>query len=86
MEIPESWANVIIVTMFKNKGSQKMLQYYRGSFLTSFLSKVMEKIVKKRISDKLLKINPLQGGGCKNKGPSDSLFTVRSFIKVLSFC
>ena len=50
MEIPESWANVIIVTMFKNKGSRKMLRYYTSIFLTAFLSKVMEKMIKKRIN------------------------------------
>ena len=80
MEIPESWANVIIVTLYKNKGSRKMLQYYRGIFLTAFLSKVMEKMVKNRVNEKLLSINPLQGGGRQNKSPPDSLFIVRSFI------
>ena len=80
MQVPESWANVIIVTLYKHKGSRKMLQYYRGIFLTSFLSKVMEKLIKKRINVQLLKINPLQGGGRQNKSPSDSLFIVRSFM------
>ena len=57
-----------------------MLRYYRGIFLTAFLSKVMEKMIKKRINGKLLRTDPLQGGGRQNKSPSDSLFIVRSFL------
>ena len=44
--IPEEWNTVVIQTMYKNKGSKKKLKNYRGIFLTSILSKLLEKLFK----------------------------------------
>ena len=80
LNLPKSWMKVLIVTFYKNKGSRKMLKNHRGVFLTAVLSKVMEKLIKKRINPKLGNIDPLQCGGQYNKSTSDSLFLVRATI------
>ena len=80
LTLPRSWMKVLIVTFYKNKGSRKMLKNHRGVFLTAVLSKVMEKLIKKRTNCKLENINPLQCGGQRNKSTGDSLFLVRATI------
>ena len=79
-QIPRSWIDVLIVTFYKNKGSRKMLKYYRGIFLTSILSKIMEKLIKSRVKDVLETINPLQCGGRCNRSTCDCTFILRSVI------
>ena len=78
--IPDSWIKVIVVTLFKNKGSRKKLKYYRGIFLTAVLSKVMEKLIKVRTEEKMKRISSFQLGARNNRGPPDSLFILRSLI------
>ena len=80
LEIPDSWIKVIIVTLYKNKGSRKKLKYYRGIFLTAVLSKVMEKLIKMRTEEKMKGISSFQFGARHNRGPPDSLFILRSLI------
>ena len=79
-EIPRSWIDVLIITFFKNKGSRKMLKYYRGIFLTSILSKIMEKLIKSRVKDVLDTINPLQCGGRCNRSTCDCTVILRCLI------
>ena len=57
--VPKQWNNVKIKTLFKNKGSEKMIGNYRGIFLTSVVSKFFEKVVKNRIQDR---VNPTSHG------------------------
>ena len=78
--IPGDWLDLIIVTMFKNKGSRKHLEYYRGIFLCNIISKLFEKLVKGRIKNQLQKVNILQAGSRNNRGPPDSLFLVNGMI------
>ena len=78
--IPEMWIYVIVVTIFKNKGSRKLLEFYRGIFLTDIASKIMEKLVKSRIDPFLLKVSKLQAGSKKNRGPCDSMFLLNGMI------
>ena len=51
--IPASWIRVIVVTLFKNKGSKKSLKNHRGIFLAAILSKVMEKLIKTALKSNL---------------------------------
>ena len=48
LEIPESWIQVIIIALYKNKGARKLLKNHRGIFLTAILAKVMERLIKTR--------------------------------------
>ena len=78
--IPSEWLDLVIVTIFKNKGSRKLLQYYRGIFLCNILPKIFEKLVKRRIKLMLAKVNILQAGSRTNRGPPDSLFLLNGMI------
>ena len=77
---PEQWDHVKIVTIYKNKGSKKELKYYRGIFLAVIMSKIFEKLVKNRIEEKLQKINLLQAGSRKKRGPPDNVFLFRGVM------
>ena len=50
--IPKQWNNVLISTIYKNKGKHKRLENYRGIFLTQVLSKIYERLNKLRINEK----------------------------------
>ena len=80
LELPESWVNVAITAIYKNKGSRKILEFYRGIFLTIIASKILEKLIKSRIEPQLEKVNKLQCGSRSNRGPCDSLFLINGMI------
>ena len=80
LEIPSNWLDNLIVTIFKNKGSRKVLKYYRGVFLGNILAKILEKVIKNRIKNQLLNINILQAGSRTDRGPPDSLFILNAAI------
>ena len=74
LEIPDSWFELIVATIFKNKGTKKKTKYYRGVFLACVLYKVFEKVVKQRVESNLEAIDLSQAGARTNKGPGDSMF------------
>ena len=79
-DIPEQWDIVKIVTIYKQKGSKKMLKFYRGIFLTIVISKIFEKLIKLRIDGNLQKVNILQAGSRKERGGPDNVFLLRGCI------
>jgi hypothetical protein len=79
-EIPDQWDVVKIVTIYKQKGSKKVLKYYRGIFLTLVISKIFEKLLKERIEDKLTRVNLLQAGSRRNRGGPDNTFLFRACV------
>ncbi len=76
-KIPEQWNIMKIVTIYKNKGSKKMLRYYRGIFLAIVISKIFESLIKLRIDPDLQKINVLQAGSRFNRSGADNVFLLR---------
>jgi hypothetical protein len=76
LNIPSSWEDVLIKTLYKKKGSKKILENYRGIFLASVMYKLMEKLVKGRINKYLQYVNLFQGGSRKNRSPADNLFLI----------
>ena len=77
--VPVEWLDLIIVTIFKNKGSRKLLEYYRGIFLSN-ICKIIEKLIKRRVKHNLKWVNIRQTGSRTNRGPPDSLFLVNGMI------
>ena len=75
--VPPEWYELIIVTLFKNKGSRKKLEYYRGIFLSNIITKIMEKLIKSRIKTQLKKVNLLQAGSREERSTCDSMFLLR---------
>ena len=79
-EVPDQWNRMMIVTIFKQKGSKKMLKNYRGIFLTVIISKIFEGLIKDRIKDQLEKVNILQAGSRTKRGAADNVFLLRAVI------
>ena len=77
---PHKWEYVIISTIYKKKGSKKLLVNYRGIFLTSLLCKIFEKLIKGRIKEILGKVNKFQAGARSNRSVADNLFLLRGTI------
>ena len=67
--VPVEWLDLIIVTIFKNKGSRKLLEYYRGIFLSNIICKIFEKLIKRRVKHNLKRVNIRQTGSRTNCGP-----------------
>ena len=84
-EVPEQWDLVRIVTIYKQKGSKKELKYYRGIFLAIVMSKIFEKLIKNRIENNLQRVNLLQAGSRKNRGPPDNVFLFRGVMDHFKF-
>ena len=61
--------------------SKKKLKNYRGIFLTSILSKLLEKLIQIRIKDKIANYSsPFQTGSRQNRSTADNKFLIRSRI------
>ena len=71
----DQWEKVNIQTMYKGKGSKKILYNYRAIFLTNIWSKTFEKIVYSRMYNNISNyISPFQTGSQKNRGANDNTF------------
>ena len=79
-ETPEQWNYLKIVTIYKNKGSKKVLKYYRGIFLALVVSKIFESLIKGRIEPEVKKIHLLQAGSRAGRRGADNLFLVRGCV------
>ena len=76
-EVPNQWLNVLISTLYKNKGSKKMLVNQRGIFLKQILSKIFERLNMNRIESNIKKIDVCQAGSRINRSPADQTFLLR---------
>ena len=79
-ESPDQWNRVLIITLFKNKGTKKKLVNYRGIFFTSCVSKLCEKLIMLRISDPLESVSLAQCGATKFKSAADNSFILNACI------
>ena len=77
---PEEWYEMIIKTLFKNKGARKRLKYHRGIFLTRVLSKVLERLILQRIEPHTNNINQLQCESRKKRSTGDNIFIINGLI------
>ena len=75
--IPHQCEIVTITTIYKGRGSKRELINQKGIFLTSAVSKVFEKLVKKRIDSILKNVSIFQAGARSNRGTVDNLFLLR---------
>ena len=78
--IPHQWQLTLITTIYKNKGTRKVLRNYRGIFLTQIISKIYEKIMILRSKEALNKVTKLQAGSRSNRGSLDNLFLLQGCI------
>ena len=73
VDIPQSWEELLIRTLYKRKGSKKLLEHFRGIFLSSVFYKLMEKLIKGRINKFTAKVNLFQGSKAGRSG-ADNMF------------
>ena len=88
-KIPETWRQVLITMIYKNKGSHLDLEKYRGIFLTVIVSKLFERMLQSRMEPNLEKVSLLQAGSRSGKSAAHNLFLLRSAIdhsKYLNKC
>ena len=57
--IPNHWNDVNVTTIYKEKGMRKKLVNQRGICLTLILYKIFEKLIMKRLTSIMMKINLL---------------------------
>ena len=70
VDVPLSWEELLIKTLYKRKGSKKLLENFRGIFLSSVFYKLMEKLIKARIKKYTAKVNLFQGAQTGKSCPS----------------
>ena len=78
--VPTKWNMVRIKTLYKNKGSPKDLENYRGVFLTPTISKLCERYLMSESGSKIENISKFQGGSRPNRSASHQLFLVRACV------
>ena len=79
-KIPETWRQVLITMIYKNKGSHLDLEKYRGIFLTVVVSKLFERMLTERMKENLENVSLFQAGSRSGKSAADHLFLLRSAI------
>ena len=81
-DVPSSLKLGILNPIFKNKGSQKDSQNYRGIAITPVLTRLIESVLKSRIELTLLQQqNLLQRGFTKNSSPMNCALLVEEFCR-----
>ena len=78
--IPLQWIQVLIATIYKNKGKKRRLINYRGIFLKQVISKIFEKLNMNRIEVNVDKIDKFQAGARPNRSTADQTFLLRAAI------
>ena len=79
--IPDEWEKMEILANNK-KGNKMLMNNKRGLFLTNNISKVYERVVKRRNDENFRKcITEWQTGGLKDRAPIDNTFLINSIIE-----
>ena len=79
-EIPDTWNEVLITLIYKNKGIHTELINYRGIFLTVAVSKVFERLLHNRMQPSISRISLFQSGSRVGRSVADNLFLLRCTI------
>ena len=80
LEIPDQWHQVVITTIYKLKGSKKLLENHRGIFLTSAISKLFERMIMNRLDAAFENVSIFQAGSRKNRSTADQIFLIKGCI------
>ena len=80
--IPNEWQELIVKSIYKNKGKRSDMEKRRGLFITSIISKLYEKIKLNRNNESISKgIIKYQCGGEKGKSNIDHLLTLNEIVE-----
>ena len=79
--IPKEWDELIIKSIYKNKGKRNDMENRRGLFITSLISKLYERIKLNKNNERINKgISKYQCGGFKGKSTIDHIMTLNEII------
>ena len=81
-KVPEDWRIGLIVAIWKRKGDPQDPGKYRGITLLSNIMKLLERILDKRLREKVeLKLGEEQLGFRKGRGTTDGMFALRQLVE-----
>lgn len=75
-KIPDDWKKSWMVNVYKGKGDALECGSYRGIKLLDHVMKVLERVVEKKVRNKVV-INDMQFGFRPGRGTTDAIFIVR---------
>ena len=75
-KIPDDWRKSWIVSIYKGKGDALECGSYRGIKLLDQVMKVFERVIEKRVRDRV-KLDDMQFGFRAGRGTTDAIFIVR---------
>jgi hypothetical protein len=75
-KIPNDWRKSCMVSVYKGKGNALECGSYRGIKLLDQVMKVLERVIEKRVRDKV-QIDSMQFGFRSGRGTTDAIFIVR---------
>ena len=79
--VPSQWNEVLIKTVPK-PGSVLLLDNKRGLFITEIISKIYEKVIKRRNQTKINQhLSCYQTGGVKDRSSTDNIFVLSEIIR-----
>lgn len=79
--VPEEWGKGIIIPIFK-KGDRKLCENYRGITLTSQVAKIMERILERRMREKVEgQLEEEQHGFRPGRSTVDLIFSMRQVME-----
>ena len=64
IKVPQQWQNMKLISLYKNKGARIEMKNRRGIFLTSIVSKILEKLIVEKSANRLQE-SCYQNGGRK---------------------
>ena len=74
--IPDDWKSSILLPVFKGKGDPMVCGSYRAIKLLEHAMKVIERVFKRRIREKV-KTDAMQFGFMPGKGTTDAIFAIQ---------
>ena len=81
-KVPEDWRIGLIVPIWKRKGDAQDPGKYRGITLLSHIMKLLERILDKRLREKVEhKLGEEQLGFRKGRGTTDGMFALRQLVE-----
>ena len=78
-QIPGSWNEGIITSIWKGKGDKESLKNHRGITVSSSIGNIMEEVIDNRIEQEV-QCTQAQGGGQKGSSTCDHVFIIRGMI------
>ena len=80
-KVPDQWTEMIIISVYKNKGERKDLENRRGLFITNSISKLYDRVKMDKNNRRLNRhISKFQVGGMIGKGTVDHTMTLDAVI------